>query len=116
MNLTTIRRYRTKIEQQYQRSSDFALTKEQIREIIAKRAAKEFKEGDIVTLGIGLPTAAANYVSPDKHVIIQSENGILGIGKNQSKENYDPHIINAAAAWWKFKKEPAFSIQQPLLQ
>ena len=38
------------------------LSKEKIREIIAKRAAKEFKEGDVVTLGIGLPTAVANYV------------------------------------------------------
>ncbi len=71
------------------------LSKEQVREIIAKRVAKEFKEGDVVTLGIGLPTAAANYVSPEKHIIFQSENGLLGLGKSQSGENPDPHIINA---------------------
>lgn len=108
MNLTINQALQDKIEQQYQRSSDFALTKEQIREIIAKRAAKEFKEGDIVTLGIGLPTAAANYVSPDKHVIIQSENGILGIGKNQSKENYDPHIINAGGGLVEIQEGACF--------
>ena len=45
------------------------LTKEKIREIIARRAAKEFKEGDVVTLGIGLPTEVANYVPEDMHVI-----------------------------------------------
>lgn len=95
MNLTINQALQDKIEQQYQRSSDFALTKEQIREIIARRVAKEFKDGDIVTLGIGLPTAAADYVPEEKHVIFQSENGLLGIGKSQSGANPDPHIINA---------------------
>ncbi|MCM1009711.1 MAG: 3-oxoacid CoA-transferase subunit B [Fusobacterium sp.] len=72
-----------------------ALTKEQVREIIAKRVAKEFKEGDVVTLGIGLPTAAADYVPAEKNIIFQSENGLLGLGKSQSGDNLDPHIINA---------------------
>lgn len=71
------------------------LSKDEVREIIAKRVAKEFKEGDVVTLGIGLPTAAADYVPQDKHIIFQSENGLLGLGKSQSGENLDPHIINA---------------------
>ena len=71
------------------------LTKEQIRAIIAKRAAKEFKDGDVVTLGIGLPTEVANYVPADKNVIFQSENGILGLGKNQSGPDFDTRSINA---------------------
>ena len=57
------------------------LTKEKIREIIAKRAAKEFKRGDVVTLGIGLPTEVANYVDDSVGVIFQSENGLLGAGR-----------------------------------
>lgn len=77
------------------KASEQLLSKEQIREIIAKRVAKEFKEGDVVTLGIGLPTAAADYVPADKNIIFQSENGLLGLGKSQSGDNLDPHIINA---------------------
>ena len=68
------------------------LTKEQIRAIIAKRAAKEFQDGDIVTLGIGLPTEVANYIPADKNVIFQSENGILGLGKSQSGPDFDDRI------------------------
>ena len=60
------------------------LSKEQIRAIVAKRAAKEFKEGDVVTLGIGLPTAVADYVPESMHVIFQSENGVLGVGKTKT--------------------------------
>ena len=51
------------------------LTKEQIRETIARRVAQELKEGDYVTLGIGLPTEVANYIPENVHVMIQSENG-----------------------------------------
>lgn len=74
------------------------LTKERIREIIAKRAAKEFKEGDVVTLGIGLPTEVANYVPETMHVMFQSENGLLGAGKSPTEENRDKKIINAGGA------------------
>lgn len=70
------------------------LSKEQIREIVAKRAAKEFKDGDVVTLGIGLPTAVADYVPENVNVIFQSENGILGVGKSQTGE-IDPRVTNA---------------------
>ena len=75
------------------------LTKEKIREIIAKRAAKEFKEGDVVTLGIGLPTAVANYVPPEMNIIFQSENGLLGVGKDQDSKNIDKRIINAGGGY-----------------
>ena len=68
------------------------LSKEKIREIIAKRAAKEFSEGDVVTLGIGLPTEVTKYLPESMNVMFQSENGLLGVGKNQSKENIDRNI------------------------
>lgn len=75
------------------------LIKEKIREIIAKRAAKEFKRGDVVTLGIGLPTEVANYVDDSVGVIFQSENGLLGAGRLQQGESPDPRIINAGGAF-----------------
>ena len=75
------------------------LTKEKIREIIAKRAAQEFKRGDVVTLGIGLPTEIANYVPDEMGVIFQSENGLLGAGRLHQGESPDPRIINAGGAF-----------------
>ncbi|MBR1601762.1 MAG: 3-oxoacid CoA-transferase subunit B [Alphaproteobacteria bacterium] len=71
------------------------LTKEQTQEIIARRVAKEFKDGDVVTLGIGLPTKAISYVPNDIHIVVQSENGVLGVGDYQNDNNRDEHIINA---------------------
>ena len=53
------------------------LTKEQIRETIARRVAQELKEGDYVTLGIGLPTEVANYIPENVHVMIQSGAGFF---------------------------------------
>ena len=75
------------------------LTKEKIREIIAKRAAKEFKEGDFVTLGIGLPTEVTKYVPDSMNIMFQSENGLLGVGKNQDKNNIDLRITNAGGGY-----------------
>ena len=75
------------------------LTKEKIREIVAKRAAQEFKRGDVVTLGIGLPTEIANYVPDEMGVIFQSENGLLGAGRLHQGESPDPRIINAGGAF-----------------
>ena len=69
------------------------LTKEKVREIIARRAAKEFKDGDVVTLGIGLPTEVTKYIPSDIDVMFQSENGLLGVGKDA--EIPDNRIINA---------------------
>ncbi len=57
------------------------MEKEQIREIIAKRVARELKDGDVVNLGIGLPTMVPNYLKPGTHVVLQSENGMIGMGK-----------------------------------
>lgn len=71
------------------------LSKEECREIIAKRIAKEFKEGDVVTLGIGLPTEVANYIDHNIHIIFQSENGMAGVwGKNEQPEKH-PLVTNA---------------------
>jgi len=71
------------------------LTKEKIREIIARRAAKEISEGDVVTLGIGIPTDVTNYVPTSMHVMFQSENGFLGVSKNAEDGSKDSRIINA---------------------
>lgn len=84
------------------------LSKEKIKEIIAKRIAKEFKENDVVTLGIGLPTEAANYVPENIHVIFQSENGILGLGKDQKGPNFNPRIVNAGGTYVEVTKGASF--------
>lgn len=75
------------------------LSKEQIRETIAKRAAREFKDGDVVTLGIGIPTEAANYISNGVHIMFQAEIGLLGSGKNLSGDEADKRITNAGGAY-----------------
>ena len=66
-----------------------------MRERIAKRAEKEIKDGDYVNLGIGMPTLVANFISENKTVILQSENGLLGIGPYPTEDQVDPDLINA---------------------
>ncbi|KAK5195064.1 hypothetical protein LTR96_002938 [Exophiala xenobiotica] len=66
------------------------------RERIAKRAAKEFRNGQYVNLGIGIPVLAAGYVSPEIEVQVHSENGILGMGPYPQKGEEDPDLINSA--------------------
>ena len=65
------------------------------KEIIAKRVAAELRDGDVVNLGIGIPTLAANYIPKNINVIIQSENGIMGMGPLSQGNNVDKDIINA---------------------
>ncbi|MBR2742848.1 MAG: 3-oxoacid CoA-transferase subunit B [Clostridia bacterium] len=68
------------------------------KEIIARRVAKELKNGDVVNLGIGTPTLAANYVPEGVTVIFQSENGMLGIGPAREPGSTDDTYTNAGGA------------------
>ncbi|MDP7319958.1 MAG: CoA transferase subunit B [Bacteriovoracaceae bacterium] len=68
-----------------------ALTKEQI----AQRIAQELKDGFYVNLGIGIPTLVANYIPKGVEIMLQSENGLLGMGEFPTEEQVDPDLINA---------------------
>jgi 3-oxoacid CoA-transferase subunit B len=65
------------------------------RELIVQRAAKELKDGYYVNLGIGMPTLVSNYIPEGMTIILQSENGLLGIGPFPEEGAEDPDLINA---------------------
>lgn len=71
------------------------LDKEAIRKRIASRVAQELKDGDVVNLGIGLPTLVANEISQDVELLFQAENGLLGIGHLAQNNEVDWDLVNA---------------------
>jgi acetate CoA/acetoacetate CoA-transferase beta subunit len=78
------------------------------KERIAMRVAKELKDGDVVNLGIGLPTLTANYLPEGIEVIFQSENGFVGMGPAAEPGKEDPDIINAGGQYVTLVKGAAF--------
>ena len=79
-----------------------------IKEIIARRVAKELKDGDVVNLGIGLPTMVANYLPEGVEIILQSENGIMGMGPAPEKGSENVDIVNAGAQYVTVKPGAMF--------
>ena len=77
------------------RKEELTMVKANTREKIARRAEKEIENGFYVNLGIGMPTLVANYIAPDKQVVLQSENGLLGIGPYPTEDEIDADLINA---------------------
>ncbi len=69
------------------------------KELIAKRVAKEMKSGDVVNLGIGIPTLVANYLDQSLNILLQSENGLIGLDSvpEPGKENFD--LVNAGGQY-----------------
>ncbi len=66
-----------------------------IKEKIAARVAKELKDGDVVNLGIGIPTLVADFIDDRLQIFIHSENGILGVGPSPAPEKIEPQLVNA---------------------
>ncbi|WP_160679602.1 3-oxoacid CoA-transferase subunit B [Clostridium sp. C8-1-8] len=79
-----------------------------IKEIIAKRVAQELKPGQLVNLGIGLPTLVANYIPQNMNISFQSENGMVGMGKLAASGENDPDIINAGGQCVNLLPQGAF--------
>lgn len=78
------------------------------REFITRRIAREFKDGDVVNLGIGMPTMVANYIPEGVQVILQSENGLLGLGPKAEGDAIDPNITDAGGGFVTVLKGASF--------
>lgn len=78
------------------------------KEFIARRVAKELKDGNVVNLGIGLPTLVANYVPEDIEIMLQSENGFVGMGPAPEEGKEDAYIVNAGGQYTTISPGGAF--------
>jgi acetate CoA/acetoacetate CoA-transferase beta subunit len=79
-----------------------------VRKKITKRIAKEFKDGDLVNLGIGMPTMVANYISDDIDITLQSENGFVGLGPSPKEGEEDKDVVNAGGQPVTYNEGAAF--------
>ncbi|SES97618.1 CoA transferase subunit B [Anaerobranca gottschalkii] len=84
------------------------MDKNRVREVIAKRVAQELKDGDVVNLGIGLPTLVANYVPENIDIVLQSENGFVGLGPAPKPGEEDLDLTNAGGQPVTIKPGGAF--------
>jgi len=84
------------------------MDRNQMKELIAKRVAKEFKDGDVVNLGIGVPTLVPKYIPEGVDVIFQSENGFVGLGPVPEKGKEDKDVTNAGGQPVTIKHGGAF--------
>ena len=75
------------------------MDRNQMKQFIAKRVARELENGDVVNLGIGLPTAVANYVPEGVNILFQSENGFIGLGPAPEEGKEDKDIVNAGGQY-----------------
>jgi acetate CoA/acetoacetate CoA-transferase beta subunit len=79
-----------------------------VKELIAKRVAKELHDGDVVNLGIGLPTLVADFLPAGVDIILQSENGIVGMGRLADSGHENVDIVNAGAQYVTVKTGAMF--------